>query len=191
MDQATLILNRVLPIFILIGLGYLIRRRQFLPESLLLQPAVKGLPADVVPGEPVNIAEVAVYRSFEIRTKIEWPRAWRAFLRNPILGSGYSSVDLATDNDLLRLLAEVGILGWLTFSLLLVAIIKRLFYFWQNSKGFLKYYISGLIAMLLAFIVNSFLIDVFEASKVASLLWLLIGVTFGYLNYNFGKRTYV
>lgn len=33
MDQATLILNRVLPIFILIGLGYLIRRRQFLPES--------------------------------------------------------------------------------------------------------------------------------------------------------------
>lgn len=33
MNQATLILNRVLPIFILIGLGYLIRRRQFLPES--------------------------------------------------------------------------------------------------------------------------------------------------------------
>lgn len=151
----------------------------------------EGLPADVVPGEPVNIAEVAVYRSFEIRTKVEWPRAWRAFLRNPILGSGYSSVDLATDNDFLRLLAEVGILGLLSFSLLLFAIIKRLFYFWRDSKGFLKYYISGLIAMLLAFIVNSFLIDVFEASKVASLLWLLIGVTFGYLNYNFGKKTYV
>ncbi len=33
MDQATLILNRVLPIFILIGLGHFIRRRQFLAES--------------------------------------------------------------------------------------------------------------------------------------------------------------
>ena len=33
MDQATLILHRVLPIFILIGLGHFIRRRQFLAES--------------------------------------------------------------------------------------------------------------------------------------------------------------
>ena len=33
MNQTTIIINRVLPILILIGLGYLIRRRQFLPEA--------------------------------------------------------------------------------------------------------------------------------------------------------------
>ncbi len=33
MDQTTAIINRVLPILLLIGLGYTIRRRRFLPES--------------------------------------------------------------------------------------------------------------------------------------------------------------
>ncbi|MBI5960540.1 MAG: hypothetical protein HY866_17505 [Chloroflexi bacterium] len=35
MDQTTLIINRVLPILFLIGLGYWIRRRQFLAESTI------------------------------------------------------------------------------------------------------------------------------------------------------------
>jgi hypothetical protein len=161
-----------------------------LPSSGKRIDVGEGLPADVVPGEPVNSAEVAVYRSFEIRTKVEWPRAWRAFLRNPLLGSGYSSVDLATDNDFLRLLAEVGILGFVAFSLLLFAIFKELFYFWKKSSGFVKYYVSGVIALFFAFIVNSLLIDVFEASKIASLLWLLLGVTFSYLYNNKRGKDY-
>jgi len=156
-----------------------------LPSSGKRLDVGEDFPADVVPGEPNNIAEVAVYRSFEIRTQVEWPRAWRAFLRNPFLGSGYSSVELATDNDFLRLLAEVGILGFFAFIILLYLVFKRLFYFWKKSSGFLRYYISGVIALFFAFIINSFLIDVFEASKIASLLWLLLGVTFGYLDYNF------
>lgn len=140
-----------------------------------------GLPADVVPGEPVNIAELAVYRSFEIRTQVEWPRAWRAFLRNPLLGSGYSSVGLATDNDLLRLLAEVGLLGFLSFFLIIFLILRKLIYLLKSAGDFEKYYISGIISLLLAFLFNSLLIDVFEASKIASLLWLLLGLTFGYI----------
>lgn len=156
-----------------------------LPSSGKRIDVGEGLPADVVPGEPVNAAEIAVYRSLEIRTKMEWPRAWRAFLRNPFLGSGYSSVDLATDNDFLRLLAEVGILGFISFWLLIFVIFKKLFYFWKISSGFLKYYISSVISLFFAFIVNSFLIDVFEASKVASFLWLLLGLTLSYLSCNF------
>lgn len=35
MDETTLIINRVLPVFALIGLGYWIQRSQFLPESTL------------------------------------------------------------------------------------------------------------------------------------------------------------
>src|SRR3989304_7021291 len=40
-------------------------------------------------------------RSSSIRLNVEWPRAIRAFTKNPLLGTGYSSITLATDNDYL------------------------------------------------------------------------------------------
>ena len=43
-------------------------------------------------------------RSMSIRLNVEWPRAMRAFYKNPLLGTGYSSITLATDNDYLRAL---------------------------------------------------------------------------------------
>jgi len=136
---------------------------------------------DIAPGEPENLGQLAVYRSFEIRTKIEWPRAVRAFLRDPLLGSGYSSIGLATDNDFLRLLGEVGILGFCSFILLLIFVWERLVGLWKKSEGFEKYYTGAVVSLFLAFVFNALLIDVFEATKVASLFWLLIGVTFAYL----------
>jgi len=110
-----------------------------LPLSERRTETAEGVIApDIAPGEPTDLAELAVYRSFEIRTKMEWPRAWRAFLRNPFFGSGYSSVDLATDNDFLRLLAEVGILGFLSFLLLLGIIFKELLAFRQKVARFFE-----------------------------------------------------
>ena len=135
---------------------------------------------DIAPGEPEDLSQLAVYRSFEIRTKIEWPRAIRAFLRDPLLGSGYSSIGLATDNDFLRLLGEVGVLGFISFVLLLFFIWRKLFVLWKGVKRFDKYYVSAILSLFLAFVFNAILIDVFEATKVASLFWLLIGVTLAY-----------
>ena len=57
-------------------------------------------------------------RSVSIRLNVEWPRAIRAFSKNPLLGTGYSSITLATDNDFLRLLGEVGLVGALAFFLI-------------------------------------------------------------------------
>ena len=54
-------------------------------------------------------------RSTSIRLNVEWPRAMRAFVKDPIIGTGYSSIDLATDNDYLRMLGETGILGFAAF----------------------------------------------------------------------------
>src|SRR5205814_2283829 len=45
-------------------------------------------------------------RSTSIRLNVEWPRAVRALTKNPLLGTGYSSITLATDNDYLRALGE-------------------------------------------------------------------------------------
>lgn len=132
--------------------------------------------SDIVPGEPVDPTELGVYRSFAIRLDVEWPRAIRAFQKNPLLGTGYSSMGLATDNDFLRSLGEVGILGTLAFILIIIEIIKRLMSLLTSSGRFTKYLTAGTLALLIAFILNGVFIDVFEASKVASLFWMFVGL---------------
>ena len=59
-------------------------------------------------------------RSTSIRLAVEWPRAMRAFYKSPFLGTGYSSITLATDNDYLRALGETGILGLTSFVLIFI-----------------------------------------------------------------------
>lgn len=131
---------------------------------------------DITPGEPVNTTELGVYRSFSIRLNLEWPRAILAFEKNPFLGTGYSSLDIATDNDLLRSLGEVGLLGTGAFILILIESTKRVFICLKSGDKFLKYFSAGVLAMIVAFLVNGLFIDVFEASKVASLFWMMLGL---------------
>ncbi len=136
-----------------------------------------GVPApDIVPGEPTDTVDLGVYRSFNIRLNVEWPRAIRAFTKNPLLGTGYSSIGVATDNDILRSFGEVGLLGTWAFLLIIIEVFKRLWKIYKNKKGFIHYFTAGTIALMLAYIINSLFIDVFEASKVAALLWMIIGV---------------
>lgn len=119
-------------------------------------------------------------RSTSIRLNVEWPRAIRAFLKNPLLGTGYSSITLATDNDYLRLLGEVGILGFASFILIL-ANIEKLFLkvvnkLNQDHNHYQLAFLAGLIGSFQAIFVQAFFIDVFEASKFAILFWLLLGM---------------
>lgn len=120
--------------------------------------------------------------SFTTRFQGEWPRTIAAFSRNIFLGSGYGSVSLAVDNNYLRMLGEIGLLGITAFFGIFLAIgvyIKRV---WKDvdskvSKSFVVGFISGVVGLAL----NATLIDVFEASKVAFLLWILTGITIGEL----------
>ena len=135
-----------------------------------------ALASDITPGEPVDTTQLGVYRSFQIRLAVEWPRAIRAFLKNPFLGTGYSSIDIATDNDFLRSLGEVGILGTLALILIFVEIGKRLLNLAKSSSKLIRFFSSGVFAMMIGFIINGMFIDVFEASKVASLFWMMLGL---------------
>lgn len=132
--------------------------------------------SDLAPGEPINTTELGVYRSFKIRTDVEWPRAYRAFLRNPALGTGYSSLGIATDNDLLRLLGEVGLLGAISFALIFVIVFKKLWKQYRSQNRLARYFAIGMLAMVAGFLVNGLFIDVFEASKVATLFWAFLGI---------------
>ncbi len=131
---------------------------------------------DITPGEPIDTTELGVYRSFQIRLNIEWPRAVTAFMKNPFLGTGYSSLDIATDNDFLRSLGEVGFLGTAGFVLVLIEIAKRIFSCLKNEDKLIRFFSAGVLSMFVAFIVNGLFIDVFEASKVASLFWMMLGL---------------
>ncbi len=116
-------------------------------------------------------------RSSSIRLNVEWPRAIRAFSKNPILGTGYSSIGLATDNDYLRLLGEVGILGFSAFLYVIYNIFK---YFTKDSL-----FKVAIMSSLVGILVIALFIDIFEASKFALMFWLFIGLIVGSKNKNY------
>ncbi len=142
-----------------------------------------SLATDITPGEPIDSTQLGVYRSLQIRLNIEWPRAARAFIKNPFLGTGYSSLDIATDNDFLRSLGEVGLLGTLAIVLVFIQVGKRMLILLKNDNKLIRYFSAGVFSMMVAFIINGMFIDVFEASKVASAFWMMMGL--GLATFNF------
>ncbi len=126
-------------------------------------------------------AAAAAARSSNIRFEVEWPRAFRAFLKNPLTGTGYSSLGLATDNDYLRLLAETGIIGLASFMLVIVHLMltfgKKI-----KNKSFNWKYAAGFIGAIIGILANAIYIDIFEASKVAFYFWMLMGIGYKIVN---------
>lgn len=119
-------------------------------------------------------ADVGVARSGEIRFNVEWPRAITAFEKNPLTGTGLGSITLATDNDYLRTLGESGLLGFIAFgSIMLFFIIRTVPYIFSKKPDVLPLIFFG---AMITFLVNATLIDVFEASKVAYLFWIMMGL---------------
>lgn len=118
-------------------------------------------------------------RSMSIRLNVEWPRAIRAFSKDPIIGMGYSSINLATDNDFLRMLGETGILGLLAFLLIFARIaklfIREAFPLIQKFSGIELGFMAGIIGAMVGTFVMAAFIDIFEASKFATIFWLILG----------------
>lgn len=126
------------------------------------------------PPAPVIVIED---RSTSIRLNVEWPRAIRAFTKNPFLGTGLSSITLATDNDYLRLLGEVGILGFLGFFLIFVNLAILVFKkVWKlKTFGLRTAFVVGMAGAIPGVFLNGMFIDVFESSKLAIVFWFMIG----------------
>jgi len=132
-------------------------------------------------------------RSASIRINVEWPRAIRAFSKNPLLGTGYSSITLATDNDFLRLLGEVGLVGTMAFFLIFAnvfSLFKSKFSKLRSLKGMNLAFIAGMAGAFVGVFVNATFIDIFEASKFAIVYFLLLGLLVGVLrSINYEKNT--
>lgn len=127
------------------------------------------------------IGKALVYDlSFTTRFQGEWPRAMEAFKRNPILGSGFSTTSLATDNDYLRMIGESGILGIITFLGVFFTIAVFIYRARVRVRSDPeKDFALGVGAGIIGLSLNATLIDVFEASKVAYTLWIMTGLALG------------
>ncbi len=116
-------------------------------------------------------------RSTSIRLNVEWPAAIRAFEINPLLGTGYSSIGLATDNDFLRMLGETGLLGFLAFFLIFARIGKLFIKCLPALKNFSWIelgFVVGMLGAIVGTFISSSFIDLFEASKFATIFWFMI-----------------
>ncbi len=151
-------------------------------QEILNQATMSGaqniatVSSDIAPGEPINQLELAISRSFGIRSQVSWPRAIHAFEKNPILGTGYSSLTIASDNDYLRSLGEVGILGTLAFGLIFYILFREMLRFIKREpKNFERAYVIGVLCSIFVMLVTATFIDIFESSKIATLFWFLVG----------------
>jgi len=118
--------------------------------------------------------------SVATRLQVEWPRAIKAFLAYPLFGKGPSSITEATDNDYLRWLGEFGLVGTALFMFILGKLFLLLFFATKKSS-LDQLPIAGVLAGFFGLLINAVMIDVFEASKMAFVFWMVMGIIVGYL----------
>ncbi len=153
-------------------------------ESATRKPSPTPTPTPTPQPSRQQATEVGVTRSGDIRFAVEWPRAVRHFKKNPLLGTGYSSLTLATDNGYLRALGETGFLGLLTFLGIFLAQIPFYQKLFQNKKISREGRLLGvaLASGTIAILASMLFIDALESSKVAFSYWLILGLVVGRVN---------
>ncbi|MDO8659430.1 MAG: O-antigen ligase family protein [Candidatus Parcubacteria bacterium] len=157
------------------------RESQFFFEKS--NQSTESAEAQVFYGDYVVKKAFAYDLSFTTRFQGEWPRTFEAFKRNILFGSGYGSVSLAVDNNYLRILGESGLFGFLSFlSIFIITFIYIKNILPKVDSVLVRSFVLGFVAGGFGLALNATLIDVFEASKVAFTLWLLMGITLGMLN---------
>ncbi len=127
--------------------------------------------------------------SIAIRLDTLWPQAIASFERNPLLGTGYATLNKTTveefteidgvDNNFLRTLGETGLLGFLAYYgtiILALGIATRSYLHSRDADQLQRALAVGYIAGTIGLLLNATFIDVFAASKVAFIFWLVTGV---------------
>jgi hypothetical protein len=144
------------------------------PTVFRHQPVDDVTPADI---------DAGVARSGEIRFNVEWPRAITAFRKNPILGTGLGSITLATDNDYLRFLGESGLFGFITFSIIFIFLFIKTIPLLLKRPTDLQSQLSLIFfSVTICLWANAVFIDIFEASKVAYTIWIIMALYYQSLN---------
>lgn len=129
--------------------------------------------------------------SLAIRLDTLWPQAIKGFTTNPLLGTGYATLNKnvvylfteadGSDNNFLRTLGETGGLGFITFyGLIILAIVQAGKIINKNQDQLLTILAIGYIGGSIGLLLNATYIDVYASSKVAYTFWGLTGILISY-----------
>jgi len=108
-------------------------------------------------GKPIPLEQSAAARVES------WKRVFRQWMRRPLLGYGVTGVGLV-DSQYPRVLGEVGIVGFLIFIWLIIAIFRYALYTFNSikdewAKGLTLGFLAGFVGLLTqAFAANTFII---------------------------------
>lgn len=148
-----------------------------------------GSKETVVLHQPRTFSECALKYELSLCIRLEslWPWAIQSFQHNPVLGTGYATLNKqfvneftfadGTDNNYLRTLGETGILGFLSFYGIIIYILYSSVRMLSKLKNPLALaVVLGFTAGSIGILINALYIDVFAASKVAYTYWLMAGI---------------
>jgi O-antigen ligase len=168
-------------IFILIVLAMMFTSSNLLMRMNNLLNVLKNSSYSIIPSAmAIEDRAIQADRSTSIRLDVEWPNAIRALIKNPLLGTGYSSLGLATDNDYLRSLGETGLMGFTALALFLVGIGKGLIRSYRQKQNTIdQIIVTSTLGIFIFYLICAFFLDVFESSKIAILFWSYCGISFG------------
>ena len=151
----------------------------YLKQELINKATMGGTIASEGAQDYETYSAVAGDISVTTRLQVSWPRAIKAFMRNPLVGTGPSSITESTDGDYFRWIGETGALGAGAFLFTIGSILKYLFDKRKNLSKEMGILIFAIIFGTGGLMINAVLIDVFEASKVAYMFWLTMGLFVG------------
>ncbi len=132
--------------------------------------------------------------SAAIRLDTLWPNAIKGLKKNPLLGTGYATLNKesafhfteaeSTDNNFLRALGETGLLGFLSFFAIVffnAYLAYQLFKIEISKKesqdsALIVGLAVGYIGLTVGLLVNAIYIDIFASSKVAFTYWAVSGI---------------
>lgn len=98
----------------------------------------------------------------------KWMLLLKETLRaSPLFGLGMSVSGEAMDGSIMKLLCETGIIGLVVWILLIIAVYKAMPKIWHVR--------TAALMVIVALFVNAMFIDIFDASKVMTIFWLLMG----------------
>ena len=146
------------------NLGIVMQRGNFPQYVSLLREGVAEMDAI----DELRYLDIVTDWSAAVRF-LKWFAATDGFRLNPVLGYG-TGVTHVMDGNYIKLLAETGIAGtvlWLGFYgyfMRAVSKVRR-----RTRLG------KALLVMMASILLNSLLIDMFEASKPMEMLWLMVG----------------
>ncbi len=107
----------------------------------------------------------------------DYPKVWEEFLKAPLLGRGFETFDAKrffyVDNQYLKFLTEIGLLGVLSFVIFLISAMLKLIRF---SKTEAKDIFLSIVACCFVFILASFTFDTFGFSQIPYIFFLVLAL---------------